>query len=296
MNTYLCLDIGGTSVKYGIYQEQNGFLTDGSFPTQAWLGGPSIITRVLDQCRILIKRYPNICGICISTAGMVNCDTGSITYASSLIPEYTGTPLKDIFEKEFSLPTEVENDVNCAGLAEYHSGAAKGCSSCLCLTIGTGIGGSFILNGSVFRGYHGSACEVGYMHLPDGAFQDLASTSALVKSISLKKGIPASHLTGKAIFDMAKAGDPDCITGIETMVAYLGMGIANICYVLNPEMVVLGGGIMVQKDYLYDKIRASLDNYLLPSVAQHTRLHFAQNENRAGMIGAYYHFRFRKKR
>ena len=77
------------------------------------------------------------------------------------------------------------------------------------------------------------------------------------------------------------------------MCEVLGMGIANICYVVNPEVVVLGGGIMAQKEYLKDILRESLDKYLIPSVARHTRLEFAQNQNQAGMLGAYYHFRSR---
>ena len=74
------------------------------------------------------------------------------------------------------------------------------------------------------------------------------------------------------------------------MVDVLGMGIANICYVLNPEIVVLGGGIMAQKDFLEVKIRTAMDRYLIPSVSEKTRLAFAQNQNQAGMLGAYFHF------
>ena len=79
------------------------------------------------------------------------------------------------------------------------------------------------------------------------------------------------------------------------MASYLGMGIANICYVLNPEVVVLGGGIMVQKEILYGKIREALDKYLLHSIAENTTLKFAHNQNRAGMLGAFYHFKARRK-
>lgn len=85
----------------------------------------------------------------------------------------------------------------------------------------------------------------------------------------------------------------DCIRAIDEIVDVLGMGIANICYVINPEVVVLGGGIMAQKEYLYERIRKSLDKYLIPSVASHTRLAFAENKNQAGMLGAFYHFRGR---
>ena len=295
MKNYLCIDIGGTSVKYGIYSEESGFLMDSNFPTQAWLGGHSIIDRIIKLASQILEKQTDICGICISTAGMVDCNTGCITYASSLIPEYTGTPVKNIFEQQFHLPCEVENDVNCAALAEYFSGAAQGASSCLCLTIGTGIGGAFVENGQIFHGFSGSGCEVGYMYLPDGAFQDIASTSALVRRVARRKNLSFSALSGKKIFDLAKKNDSDCIEEIDRMTSYLGMGIANICYVLNPEIIVLGGGIMVQKELLYDKIREAVDKYLLHSIAGKTTLKFAQNQNRAGMLGAFYHFKARKK-
>lgn len=295
MKNYLCIDIGGTSVKYGIYSENSGFLMDSSFPTQAWLGGSSIIDRIIKLTSQILKEQPDICGICVSTAGMVDCNTGCITYASSLIPEYTGTPVKEILEQQFDLPCEVENDVNCAALAEYFSGAAKGASSCLCLTVGTGIGGAFVENGQIFHGFSGSGCEVGYMLLPDDAFQDIGSTSALVHRVAKRKNLSSSSISGKKIFDLAKNNDKDCMEEINRMTSYLGMGIANICYVLNPEIVVLGGGIMVQKELLYDKIKEAVDKYLLHSIAEKTTLKLAQNQNRAGMLGAFYHFKARKK-
>lgn len=295
MDNYLCIDIGGTSVKYGVYSRNKGFLMENSFPTKAWLGGASIINRTIMVASQIIEKNTDIAGICISTAGMVDCGTGSISYASSLIPEYTGMPVKEIFEQKFSLPCEVENDVNCAALAEYNCGAAKDASSCLCLTIGTGIGGAFVKNGKVFHGFSGSGCEVGYMFLPDGVFQDIASTSALVRKVAERKKMSASSLSGKKIFDLAKNNDQICLEEIDRISAYLGMGIANICYVLNPEIVVLGGGIMVQKELLYDKIRMALDKYLIHSIAENTTLEFAQNQNRAGMLGAFYHFEARKK-
>lgn len=295
MSNYLCIDIGGTSVKYGVYCKNEGFIMDSSFPTRANLGGASIIDRTVLLASQILEEYSDIVGICVSTAGMVNCSTGVISYASSLIPGYTGMPVKKIFEEKFCLPCEVENDVNCAALAEYHCGAAKDASSCLCLTIGTGIGGAFVKNGKVFHGFSGSGCEVGYMLLPDGAFQDIASTSALVRNVAARKEVSVSSLSGKTIFNLAKNNDRICLEEIDRISAYLGMGIANICYVLNPETVVLGGGIMVQKELLYDKIRMALDKYLLHSIAVNTSLEFAQNQNRAGMLGAFYHFETRKK-
>lgn len=296
MKQYICIDIGGTSIKHGIIQEDGKFLTTGELPTEAMeKGGPGILEKIQKTAENYVNNYQPQ-GICISTAGMVDCEEGKITYAAPLIPHYTGTEIKKTMEARFSLPCEVENDVNCAGLAEYYAGAARGAKISVCLTVGTGIGGAIIIDGQVFHGFSGSGCEIGYMHLPGGEFQDLGASSILVKKTAQYKKISLDSINGKYVFEHAKNGDEDCIRAIDEMTDVLGMGIANICYVLNPEVVVLGGGIMAQKEYLGEKIQKSLEKYLLPSVASHTRLAFAENQNQAGMLGAYYHFRTRQEK
>ena len=289
MKFYVSIDIGGTSIKHGILDENIKFITSGEIATEAQKGGKNILEKVINIVSEYKKEYP-LSGICISTAGMVDCEKGEIIHASDLIPNYTGTQIKKTLEDIFSIPCEVENDVNCAGLAEYFSGSAKGSSISLCLTIGTGIGGSIIINDRVFHGFSGSACEVGYMNMFKSKFEDLGATSILVKKVAKLKNCSENHIDGKLIFEMAKNNDEDCIKAIDEMVDVLGMGIANICYVINPEVVVLGGGIMAQKDYLYDKIRLSLDKYLIPTISSKTKLEFAKNQNKAGMLGAYYNF------
>ncbi|MCQ2011992.1 ROK family protein [Clostridium butyricum] len=289
MKFYVSIDIGGTSIKHGILDENIKFITSGEVATEAQKGGKNILEKVINIVSEYKKEY-TLSGICISTAGMVDCEKGEIIHASDLIPNYTGTQIKKTLEDIFSIPCEVENDVNCAGLAEYFSGSAKGSSISLCLTIGTGIGGSIIINDKVFHGFSGSACEVGYMNMFKGKFEDLGATSILVKKVAKLKNCSENHIDGKLIFEMAKNNDKDCIKAIDEMVDVLGMGIANICYVINPEVVVLGGGIMAQKDYLYDKIRLSLDKYLIPTISSKTKLEFAKNQNKAGMLGAYYNF------
>ena len=184
----------------------------------------------------------------------------------------------------------MENDVNCAGLAECLAGAAKGCASAVCLTIGTGIGGAILFHDRVYHGFSGSACEVGYMNIPGGMFQDLGSAGALLSRVAGEKGLAAADIDGKWVFEQAEAGDGCCIRAIDEMADVLGTGIANICYVLNPEIVVLGGGIMSRKEYLLPRIQAGLKKHLLPAVREKTRIAFAQNGNQAGMLGAFFHF------
>lgn len=189
-------------------------------------------------------------GICISTAGMVNPYMGSIAYSGPQIPGYKDTKIKDLFEEKFGIRTSVENDVNAAGLAEALTGAAKAYNKVLCLTIGTGIGAAFINNKQIYYGSNFAACEVGYMKLDGHNFQDLASTTALVDFVAREKKISSEELNGKIIFELAEKNDELCLLGIERMITYLALGISNICYILNPDCVVLGGGIMARKDLI----------------------------------------------
>ena len=95
---------------------------------------------------------------------------------------------------------------------------------------------------------------------------------------------------GHHIFDEAKKGDAICVQAIEEMCDILGQGIANICYVINPEIVVLGGGIMAQENYLKERIERAVRRYLIASIAEHTKIVFAKHKNDAGILGAFYHF------
>lgn len=290
MKRYISIDIGGTAIKYGIIGEDAKIMLKKSMPTEAVKGGPAILDKVIGIVNEMLVSHSEIAGICISTAGMVDTETGSIFYSAPLIPNYAGTQFKKILEEKFQIPCEVENDVNCAGLAEYRNGAAKGSKVALVLTIGTGIGGCILLEGKVFHGFSNSACEVGYMHMDDSDFQTLGAASILTKKVAERKNEIEDKWDGYHIFEEAKKGDQICIQAIEEMTDTLGKGIANICYVLNPEVVVLGGGIMAQETFLKDRIKGAVKKYLVSSIEKHTKITFAENQNDAGMLGAFYHF------
>lgn len=291
MKKYISIDIGGTAIKYGIICENAEIMVRESMKTEAWQGGPAILQKVIGIVEDLMKRtQETISGICISTAGMVDTQKGSIFYSAPLIPDYTGTEFKKTLEEKFHLPCEVENDVNCAGLAECRSGAAKGSRVALILTIGTGIGGCIVLDGKVFHGFSNSACEVGYMHMDGSDFQTLGAASILTKKVSEWKGESEEKWDGYHIFEEAKKGDKICNCAIDEMTDILGKGIANICYVINPEVVVLGGGIMAQEEFLREKIENAVKKYLVFSIEKHTKITFAKHQNDAGMLGAFYHF------
>lgn len=292
MTNYLAIDIGGTSIKYGLIDHEGQLLESHELPTKAYKGGPYILQTTKDLLASYLEKGP-VAGVAISSAGMVDPEKGEIFYSGPQIPNYAGTQFKKEIEETFDVPCEIENDVNCAGLAEVLSGNGQKARIAVCLTIGTGIGGCLVLNGQIFHGFNYAACEVGYLHLQDGAFQDLASTTALVQYVAAKHEDPVEHWNGRRIFKEATEGNKICMAGIDRMVDYLGKGIANICYVVNPEVVILGGGIMAQEAILKPKIYQALKEALVPSLADTIRLEFAHHQNTAGMLGAYYHFRNR---
>ena len=290
MSRYICVDIGGTSIKHGVLNENAIIEESNQTKTEAWLGGAEVLDQIKAIGKQYMEQYENLEGICISTAGMVDPEEGKIVFAGELMPDYTGTCIKKELEKTLGIPCEVENDVNCAGLAEYISGAAKESHIMFCATVGTGIGGCAIVDGSVFHGASNSACEIGYIPMEDSDFQTLGASSILIKKVAGKKREPLDMWDGKKIFELAEKGDEVCISAIKEMCDVLGKGLATICYVLNPDTIVLGGGVMAQKKILENEIIDSLKRYLKPILAEHLQVCFAEYGNEAGMVGALYNF------
>ena len=295
MMYYICIDIGGTSIKYGVLSEKGEIFIDGTVSTKVTEKENFILSDVKKLVRNILDEYRNyeIKGICVSTAGVVNPEKGEIAYAGPTIPKYTGTKIKEELEKEFSISCEVENDVNCAGLGEYWRGAGKGSKSMVCLTIGTGIGGSVILDGKLLNGIGYTAGEIGYMDVNGNYIQNIASSKYLVEKVQKekveKKGI-IDTITGVDIFELAKRGDEICIAGINEIISNLAVGVRNIIYLLNPEVIVIGGGITAQKEYLEEKIRKEVNDGMISDMFRKTRIELAQQGNQAGLLGALYNF------
>ena len=295
MMYYICIDIGGTSIKYGVLSDEGEIFIDGTVSTKVTEKENFILSDVKKLVRNILDEYRNyeIKGICVSTAGVVNPEKGEIAYAGPTIPKYTGTKIKEELEKEFLISCEVENDVNCAGLGEYWKGAGKGSKSMVCLTIGTGIGGSVILDGKLLNGIGYTAGEIGYMDVNGSYIQNIASSRYLVEKVQKEKvekeGI-TDAITGVDIFELAKKGDEICIAGINEIISNLAVGVRNIIYLLNPEVIVIGGGITAQKEYLEEKIRKEVNDGMISDMFRKTRIELAQQGNQAGLLGALYNF------
>lgn len=283
----ITFDIGGTSIKYGIFTLRKGqpvFVMQNEISSDARvLKGPGILQRV-ETLIAKAMQQQDIEGIAISTAGMVDAEKGCIQYANDNIPEYTGLAFKQLLEARFHMPCWVENDVNAAALGETVFGAGRGAAHVLMLTIGTGIGGAVVIDHTIYHGYSGSAGEIGYMWVKDRHFQDIASTTALIQYVEAKT--QEADLNGKIICARAKRGDAVCMQAIKELCSHIAIGVSSCACLLNPQIIILGGGIMTQKELFAPLMEAYLKQYMNEEIYAHTQLAFAQLGNRAGMAGA----------
>ena len=288
---YICIDIGGTDIKYGVMDVAGEFAVHGTLPTEAkTYGGLGIVRKVSDLVRETCGVY-DVRGVAISTAGMVDPATGEIVYAlEESIPQYRGVNWKAIMRENFDLPASVENDVNCAALGELWKGAGRGASSLFAMTVGTSIGGCLIMDGRVVHGVSRSAGEIAYMRVPGGRLHERCSATCLVASVCRTKGLPDGSLDGHDVFDFLAKGDPAAQKEVALLIESLADAITNVVCVVNPERIVLGGGIMAQEAVLRPRVEDALRTRLSPPVYAATELSFAATGNDAGMLGALYHF------
>lgn len=286
---YLCIDIGGTSIKYALFNKDGKKVTDVmKTPTIK----DEISNQILQTVLNLVGKYQDkIEGVAISSAGVVNSE-GSIAYAGYTIPGYTGTEIKKEVEQIYNIPCEVENDVNCACLGEVWKGSAQNASSVVMLTVGTGVGGAVYLNNQLWTGINFTAGEIGYMYIQGKYFQDLASTTALLENYEKRTN---EKIDGEVLFERAKSGDFNAVESIHEQISNLAEGLVNICYLMNPEKIVIGGGIMAQKEYIMPILENYLEIKIVDKRFLQTRIESATLDNDAGMLGALYHFLQKKE-
>ena len=285
---YLCVDIGGTSIKYGVAEKNGTLLLRGRMPNEIRKKGVKYLIDIMTSITKAYRQGYNLKGIAVSTGGIVDPVSGIVCYSTFFPPR---TALRELLEEGCGLPCTVENDANAAALGEYWLGAGRGAESLYCITVGTGVGGGAIINGQLIHGAAFCAGEVNQLHVGlRRTLVEIAPTSKLIYKVAKAKGLPKTILDGKMIFAMAQAGDADAKAAIANQRDALAEGIANICYVLDPERVIIGGGISAQADYLYPILDAALKKRMIPLVYGHLTLRFATLKNDAGMIGALYNF------
>lgn len=290
MKKIIGIDIGGTTIKADIYDDKGNSLHDYK-EIDSHIDYDNKSNDILEQVCQLVGEYQeshDIDGVGISSAGVVDSQKGEISYAGYTIPDYIGTNFTETIKKRFHLPVAVENDVNCAALGEAWLGNAKGLSNVVMITVGTGIGGSVILDGHIVTGHNFTAGEVGYLPIKGQDWQHLASTTALVKLYEEKSG--KKKQTGRSFFADIEKGDPIANETLDVFTDHLTDGLLTISYLLNPEALILGGGIFTEPALLLSKIRDSLNSKVQDSRFLPKHMVAASLGNAAGRIGAVKHF------
>ncbi len=292
MKNTLCFDIGGTAIKCAVLSEGK-VLWQNETPTLAHEGADSLMQCILQMAQD-VKRLYDYSKVGVCSAGQINPVMGTVLHATDNLRGWTGTQIKDLIEKSLNMPVAVENDVKAAAIGEWKYGAARGEDSFVMATFGTGIGGAIFHEGSILRGSGFAAGEWGHIvtHADGvglkctcggtGCWETVASAKALLDAIHSKAGL---NITGYELPDLVK-------TNSEVRQIYnnwkheIEVGLRSITYVLNPPLIVLGGGIMMCQG-LVEEIDLLLHGNLMPN-HQMVSVKPAQMGNLAGIYGVYY--------
>ena len=300
------IDLGGTTVKIAYFDETGNMLDKWEIPTVTENNGSQILPDIAASIRQYMDAYhiadTAVLGLGIGVPGPVN-GKGIVNKCINL-----GWGVFNIAEELTRLtgfPVKAGNDANVAALGEFWKGGGMGCSNVVFITLGTGVGGGIVIEGNLLHGTHGSGAELGHMVLNRnetvpcncgkyGCVEQYCSATGIVrmaKQYLENNDVPSdlngvSPLTCKDIFDAAKAGDEAANRILDQVYAYLGEFLGNVCSVINPEMVVLGGGVSKAGQVLIDGIVPHFHKYVFHA-ASDVKFALASLGNDAGAYGAF---------
>lgn len=291
MKPITCIDVGGTFIKAGNIID--GEVRD-EIKTET--GKPDMLTRTLLQ--IIVKLGGEAVGI--GMAGLVNIE-GRILSAPNF-PGIESLPLKEILEEELNIPVFVDNDANMSALGEYRYGAGRGVKNLIMLTLGTGVGSGIIIDGRVYHG-RGYAGEVGHITIdPDGSLCQCGNYGCLESYIGadritkraeeyVRMGMEttlrsyAGKITPKIIEDEAYRGDPVAMDIVSETARFLGIAISNYCAILDPERVIIGGGLSKMGGILLSGVKKEVEKRLY--LRKDVDIVFSELGDRGGILGCY---------
>jgi len=309
---FIGVDLGGTNIKFGIVSEKGKVLQKGMLSAQVNLGRDAIlnnINKAIEQSFVFAgKKKIKIRGIGVGSPGTVNLESGKIEGSCPNLPQMVNVNLKGWISKNFKFPIYVDNDANVMALAEFKFGAAKEYKNAFCLTLGTGIGGGIILDGKLFHGSNFAGAEFGHMSIcyngrkcrcgGIGCLETYASAPAMVKDTKWllrknRKSIifgliegDSDKLTTEVIFEAERKGDALATSVINHACACLGVGIASAVNLLNPQVVVIGGGVSEGGLSFIRRIEKEVKKRAFPSATKNLKVVKAKLGNDAGFIGA----------
>ncbi|MFH1612281.1 MAG: ROK family glucokinase [bacterium] len=306
------IDLGGTDIKAGIINTNGKILFTKSISTDALSGSEKVILNIkklIAECLEFSKKEKiKISGIGLGSPGLVDDQKGIIIGGAINISEWKNIRLANILKKEFKLNTYLDNDVNMVVLGEYFFGAGKNTTNCVCITLGTGIGGGIIIDKKLYRGSFGFAGEIGHISIiyeglkcncgGIGCLEAYAGKNAFIEKakMAIKKGFATSILkavendltkiTPKIICDEARNGDHLSKMIVQDIARYIGAALASVINILNPEIIIIGGGISHAGDLLLDPIKDSIKKFALDLSIKNLKIVQAKLGNNAGIFGS----------
>ena len=297
------IDLGGTNIKFGLVKDGK-IIQRLTILTKAMEGPKSVITRIIKGINSLASLTPP-CVVGIGVAGLIDHKRGIVHFSPNL-PNWQDIPIKDWLCDEIKIPIFVGNDANAFVLGEYCFGAGKGKDSVFGITLGTGVGGGMILNGRLWLGENQAASEIGHTTINlsgprckcgnrgcleryVGADYIVARTKRRLKtekSEILKKFLEARQLTPKAIADAARQGDQLARSIIEETGNYIGVGLANVISLLDPTIIIIGGGVSGFGKLLLDSIQKTTNERIMNFPKRSIKIVLSKLKNDAGILGA----------
>ena len=311
MKYYLGIDLGGTNIATGVINENYEFLAHHHVSTLGTRPFEVVVRDMADAAREVLHKAglteQDIEYVGVGAPSTIDPRNHHIVFANNL--GWKDTDLIGEFQKNWDIPVKMANDADCAALGESLAGAAKGYENVLLLTLGTGVGGGFIMNKKIFLGGNGFGCEPGHMTLVyngvpctcgrRGCLEAYASVTALIReTIEMIAAYPGTimremcgndlrKISGRTAFDAAKKGDEAALRVVENYVNYLAAGIGSLVTSFRPTVVILGGGVSNEGDYLLNPVRRLVgETVFAADLMEPPAILRATLGNDAGIIGA----------
>ncbi|MDF2668019.1 MAG: family glucokinase [Paenibacillus sp.] len=304
---YIGVDLGGTSVKVGICNEEGKLLHTFEGPTGAEEGAQAVLDRIAQYVKQIVSdssySWEQVAGVGAGIAGFIDLAQGIVIESVNL--KWHNVEITKELNARLNLPVKVNNDANVAALGEAWSGAGKGVQHLICFTLGTGVGGGIIINGKIIEGFRGMAAELGHMKVvPDleaiqcgcgqmGCVETVSSATGIIRMAkdAVGRGEPTTlseleSISAKDVFDAAKDGDEVAIRIVKRAAYYLAKAMAAVAVVLNPQRFIVGGGVSRAGDILFDEIRKVYKQYVPAVFVDGVDIVPAQLGNDAGIVGA----------
>jgi glucokinase len=308
---FLGIDLGGTKIIAGLVEPSGRIVASEYRQTEAREGTTAVLDRLIDATTQLLTAdgidQHQVVAIGVAAPGPIDVVSGVVTAPPNL-PGWHNVPLARLIQERISLPTYLENDANAAALAEFTFGAGRGTEHMIYVTASTGIGGGFVLNGQLYRGALGAAAEIGHMtilpHGPlcgcgnRGCLEALASGTAIAREARerVSRGVTTliadlaggdlTKITAKLVDQAAKQGDVEAQGILDEAMLYLGVGMANLVNLLNPQVIVIGGGLTKMGDRLFGPVRRTIDRRAFPVSASAVEIRPAELGGDVGLLGA----------